>query len=101
MHLNIEILTTKKENVLFVGLLLFQIEAIIYVVVENVMTPMDEEALGFFTENGYDSSSATGGSGGTWTYLSGGTVDPNVPEPTALALLALGVAGVALRRRVA
>lgn len=72
-----------------------------YVVVENVMTPMDEEALGFFTENGYDSSSATGGSGGTWTYLSGGTVDPNVPEPTALALLALGVAGVALRRRVA
>lgn len=35
-----------------------------------------------------------------WTIL-GGEVDPNVPEPTALALLALGVAGVALRRRVA
>ena len=45
----------------------------------------------------------TGNADNFWsaTGTLGGGDDPNVPEPTALALLALGVAGVALRRRVA
>ena len=36
-----------------------------------------------------------------WTEPEPEEPDPSLPEPTALALLALGVAGVALRRRVA
>lgn len=35
-----------------------------------------------------------------WIAVNNEPVNPDVPEPTALALLALGVAGVALRRRV-
>lgn len=33
--------------------------------------------------------------------LNGGTVGTNIPEPTVLALLALGVAGLALKRKIA
>ena len=57
------------------------------------MLPYRDETSGNLSLIEFDENS-------NWTILGGDPIDPDVPEPTALALLALGVAGVALRRRI-
>lgn len=82
----------------------------------TTLVTLGDGALPNFS-NGITGIELTGGRGGNWNDLSApNTVwvdsltyttaladnpDQSIPEPTALALLALGVAGAALRRKVA
>lgn len=58
--------------------------------------PLQTDKMPHFDENGYmDNPNIVGDAGSSWTAFT----PSEVPEPTVLALLALGVAGLALRRR--
>ncbi len=65
----------------------------VYITTRGDTEPMNSDNIVVFNDNS------------VWTEVAGsnpgGGEDPNVPEPTALALLALGVAGLALKRKVA